>query len=170
MAVPSPGTSEQVHTADATAQGQASTARPQPRPCSAAISLLRNCMQSKYVSRKGSCGKAAVVRHIPAQLYVLKRVCGVARSSFDEAAVHRWPCQSAAHVPSTPPEVEREVLALKREEEKLLREIKAAAKAGNTPATRTLAKSLVSHTFRFQHASLMCCWVLVSWASTQKAH
>ncbi len=35
------------------------------------------------------------------------------------------------------------MLALRREEEKLIREIKAAAKAGNTPATRVLAKSLV---------------------------
>lgn len=41
------------------------------------------------------------------------------------------------------PDVDREVLALRREEEKLIREIKAAAKAGNTPATRVLAKSLV---------------------------
>ncbi|PNH09542.1 Vacuolar protein sorting-associated protein 2 3 [Tetrabaena socialis] len=40
-------------------------------------------------------------------------------------------------------DVDREVVALRREEEKLIREIKAAAKAGNTPATRVLAKSLV---------------------------
>ncbi|KXZ41721.1 hypothetical protein GPECTOR_306g836 [Gonium pectorale] len=40
-------------------------------------------------------------------------------------------------------DIDREVLALRREEEKLVREIKAAAKAGNTPGARALAKSLV---------------------------
>ncbi|GFR49965.1 hypothetical protein Agub_g12103 [Astrephomene gubernaculifera] len=40
-------------------------------------------------------------------------------------------------------DVDREVLALRREEERLIRDIKAAARAGNTPATRVLAKSLV---------------------------
>ncbi|EFJ40296.1 hypothetical protein VOLCADRAFT_108220 [Volvox carteri f. nagariensis] len=40
-------------------------------------------------------------------------------------------------------EVDREILALRREEEKLIREIKAAAKAGNTAGARVLAKSLV---------------------------
>lgn len=40
-------------------------------------------------------------------------------------------------------EIERELMGLKREEEKLIREIKAAAKANNTAAMRVLAKSLV---------------------------
>ncbi|KAG2486999.1 hypothetical protein HYH03_014371 [Edaphochlamys debaryana] len=40
-------------------------------------------------------------------------------------------------------DVDREIMALRREEEKLVKEIKAAAKAGNQPATRVLAKSLV---------------------------
>ncbi|GLI62606.1 hypothetical protein VaNZ11_005149 [Volvox africanus] len=40
-------------------------------------------------------------------------------------------------------DVDREILALRREEEKLIREIKAAAKAGNTTGARVLAKSLV---------------------------
>lgn len=45
--------------------------------------------------------------------------------------------------PTGPADIDREVLALQREEAKLISEIKAAAKAGNTPATRVLAKSLV---------------------------
>lgn len=40
-------------------------------------------------------------------------------------------------------DVDREVIALKREEEKLIRDIKAAAKTNNTAAMRVLAKSLV---------------------------
>lgn len=40
-------------------------------------------------------------------------------------------------------DIDREILALRREEEKLIREIKAAAKTGNQAATRVLAKSLV---------------------------
>lgn len=40
-------------------------------------------------------------------------------------------------------DLDREVLALKREEQKLILEIKAAAKANNQPAMRVLAKSLV---------------------------
>ncbi|KIZ01918.1 hypothetical protein MNEG_6039, partial [Monoraphidium neglectum] len=40
-------------------------------------------------------------------------------------------------------EIDRELLALKREEDKLIREIKAAAKGNNQAATRVLAKSLV---------------------------
>ncbi|KAF8069465.1 VPS2.3 [Scenedesmus sp. PABB004] len=41
-------------------------------------------------------------------------------------------------------DLDKEVLALRREEEKLVREIKAAAKSNpNSPATRVLAKSLV---------------------------
>jgi len=49
--------------------------------------------------------------------------------------------------PPSPPtphtEIDREVTALQREEQKLIRDIKAAAKTGNTAATRVLAKSLV---------------------------
>lgn len=40
-------------------------------------------------------------------------------------------------------DLDRELLALKREEQKLIAEIKAAAKANNQPAARVLAKSLV---------------------------
>lgn len=48
----------------------------------------------------------------------------------------------ALHPPRVRP-THRELLALKREEAKLIAEIKAAAKANNTAATRVLAKSLV---------------------------
>lgn len=40
-------------------------------------------------------------------------------------------------------DLDRELLALKREEQKLIADIKAAAKANNQPAARVLAKSLV---------------------------
>ncbi len=40
-------------------------------------------------------------------------------------------------------DLEREQLGLKREEQKLIREIKAAAAKNNTPTVRVLAKSLV---------------------------
>lgn len=40
-------------------------------------------------------------------------------------------------------DLERELLALKREEDKLVKDIKAAAKVGNQAGMRVLAKSLV---------------------------
>lgn len=42
-----------------------------------------------------------------------------------------------------PADIDREIVALKREEEKLIREIKAAATKNNQAAVRVLAKSLV---------------------------
>uniref|UniRef100_A0A7S0UNP9 Uncharacterized protein n=1 Tax=Polytomella parva TaxID=51329 RepID=A0A7S0UNP9_9CHLO len=40
-------------------------------------------------------------------------------------------------------DIDREVLTLQKEEQKLIREIKAAAKAGNTASAKILAKSLI---------------------------
>ena len=40
-------------------------------------------------------------------------------------------------------DLERELMSLKREETRLISEIKKAAQAGNQPSTRILAKSLV---------------------------
>lgn len=40
-------------------------------------------------------------------------------------------------------DIEREIASLKRDEQRLVMEIKKAAKQGNTPATKVLAKSLV---------------------------
>jgi hypothetical protein len=48
---------------------------------------------------------------------------------------------SLHHAPTA--DLDREVLALKREEEKLIREIKAAAKTNNQASLKILAKSLV---------------------------
>ena len=39
--------------------------------------------------------------------------------------------------------IEREIMDMKREEQKLIREIKAAAKTGNDASVKVLAKSLV---------------------------
>jgi hypothetical protein len=51
-------------------------------------------------------------------------------------------------------DLDREVLALRREEEKLIREIKAAAKTNNQASLKILAKSLVR--LRAQIAKLHC--------------
>lgn len=40
-------------------------------------------------------------------------------------------------------DIDREIMEMKREEAKLIKEIKATAKTGNEAATRVLAKSLV---------------------------
>ena len=51
-----------------------------------------------------------------------------------------------------PADIEREVLVLKREEQKLTREIKQAAAKGNTAGAKQLAKSLIR--LRGQEAKL----------------
>ena len=57
-------------------------------------------------------------------------------------------CQQFGHLHATNgqlilADLEREQMGLKREEQKLIREIKAAAAKNNTPTVRVLAKSLV---------------------------
>ena len=54
--------------------------------------------------------------------------------------------------PCCTPDIEREVLVLKREEQKLTREIKQAAAKGNTAGAKQLAKSLIR--LRAQEAKL----------------
>jgi hypothetical protein len=56
---------------------------------------------------------------------------------------HPGPPPTPAPTPTPTPDIDREVLALQREEQKLIKDIKAAAKANNQAATRVLAKSLV---------------------------
>ena len=61
------------------------------------------------------------------------------------ASLHTTPCLPLGWTVTwlLPSDLEREMLALNREESKLVIDIKAAAKQGNQPTVRVLAKSLI---------------------------
>lgn len=55
--------------------------------------------------------------------------------------IHQLLPEPHPHPPNT--DIDRELLVLKREEQKLIREIKAAASKGNQAGAKTLAKQLI---------------------------
>ena len=92
-------------------------------------------MQSKFAAHKGTSAEASEVRCIP-------------RVSIDNTLTRN----SDVKLLYCTTDIEREVLVLKREEQKLTREIKQAAAKGNTAGAKQLAKSLIR--LRAQEAKL----------------